>query len=187
MTDEEVYELALSYAVEAHKGQRRRNGTPYIDHPIKVAELVRLSGGDRRIQAAALLHDVLEDTELEPEKIMELGQDIYDVVYAVTKKKGLSEEDYLNRILENPAAAMVKNCDRIHNLWECVHQTPEGTQRDMEYGDFIERYVMESRNLFEGRFTAALDKAIRKTDEERLKETVCGEKWFETEDLKKKA
>lgn len=185
MTDGDIYELAMAYAVEAHRGQRRKNGSPYIDHPIKVAELVRLSGGDRRVQAAALLHDVLEDTDFDPEKIRDLGQDIYDIVDAVTRKGDVREEVYLDRILENPAAAMVKNCDRIHNLWECTHMTPAGTRRQMKYNGFASRYIEKSKAFFLGRFTVALDKSIKKAEEEIFTKNVCGDLWFEEEDLKR--
>lgn len=53
----------LEFAMKAHDGQvRKYDGLPYITHPIAVAELVRGAGGDPNMQAAALLHDVLEDT-----------------------------------------------------------------------------------------------------------------------------
>ena len=76
-----LFSQALAFAAEKHKRQTRRDKiTPYIYHPIRVAELVRDAGYGVRYQVVALLHDVLEDTKTTDEEIMAFGEDIYEAV-----------------------------------------------------------------------------------------------------------
>ena len=90
--DEEQYQLVLKafeFANEAHKGVRRRSGEPYILHPIAVAKIVvdEIGLGCKSI-CAALLHDVVEDTEFTVEDIRRLfGDKIASLVDGLTKIK----------------------------------------------------------------------------------------------------
>lgn len=88
-----LYTKALLTAVEAHGDQKRRwaNGQPYVCHPIRVADLLRLSGAERShiepdyVLAAALMHDVLEDTEYgEMRMRADFPDDVTDMVLEVT-------------------------------------------------------------------------------------------------------
>ena len=93
-----VYEIVLAYAAVKHKGQKRRDGSPYIEHPMTVAKLVEGSGyTGKKYIAAALLHDVLEDTDATEEEMKGIVTD--DVIRAVrllTRGKGQDEAKYLS-------------------------------------------------------------------------------------------
>jgi len=85
--DKKVIRLAFDTAVNAHKNQRRKSGEPYIFHPIAVAKIVaQRIGLDAVSIAAALLHDVVEDTEYTNEDIEQLfGKTIAHIVAGLTK------------------------------------------------------------------------------------------------------
>lgn len=94
---EEAYELAD----DAHCGLRRRNNTD-IDHPAAVAELLAEHGFDPHIVAAGFLHDVLEDTDTDPDEIVErLGPEVAELVVAMTED--VSIEPYKERKAEHRA------------------------------------------------------------------------------------
>ena len=96
--DEEQYQLVLKafeFANEAHKGVRRRSGEPYILHPIAVAKIVvdEIGLGCKSI-CAALLHDVVEDTDFTVEDIERLfGEKIASLVDGLTKIKTALDND----------------------------------------------------------------------------------------------
>lgn len=78
---------ALEFAIKAHAGQKRKyTGEPYINHPIEVAAILRKRGSfTNEVIAAALLHDVVEDTDVTLEQIAErFGLIVAEFVYAVT-------------------------------------------------------------------------------------------------------
>ena len=86
----EIIERAFRFAREAHRGVRRRSGEPYIMHPIAVARIVieELGLGSTSI-CAALLHDVIEDTEYTREDLAaSFGDKIADLVEGLTKISG---------------------------------------------------------------------------------------------------
>ncbi|MCM1142741.1 MAG: hypothetical protein NC453_29565 [Muribaculum sp.] len=101
---------ARSLAYEVHKGQIDKGGTPYYNHPDRVAK--RCETEDEKI--VAYLHDTIEDTEVTPELLKEKGfsQRIIDAVLSVTKIEGESYEDFVARAKQNPIGRMVK----IHDL-----------------------------------------------------------------------
>lgn len=97
--------LAPQVAARAHQGQRRKDGTPYIAHPVRVALRVTEQYSGRgwdwyRAQITAFLHDVVEDTDITIEELRELGFD--EVVLAalerVTKRPGEKYSDFILRI-----------------------------------------------------------------------------------------
>lgn len=159
-----LFSQALAFAAEKHKKQTRRDKiTPYIYHPIRVAELVRDAGYGVRYQVVALLHDVLEDTKTTDEEIMVFGEDIYEAVKLLTRPDGMDEEEYLRKILANPMAAIVKAADKIHNMQEA------SVCEDREWA---QRYVAKSKKYYYGKFNQAVDDAIYKasvsTDEDSV-------------------
>ena len=87
MENNEKLNLALSYAKEMHKGQKRIGGDDYITHPMAVCEIVKSHGYDENYQIAALFHDLLEDTEATEEEIIRYGnEEILKAVKLLTKE-----------------------------------------------------------------------------------------------------
>ncbi len=105
-----MIELALAIAMKAHQGQKDKAGTPYIFHPIRVAE--RCHTTEEKI--VALLHDVIEDTSVTPEFLLEKGfsQEIVEGVLSVTRKAGETYEEFVVRASHNKIGKQVK----IHDL-----------------------------------------------------------------------
>ncbi|MEU3404050.1 HD domain-containing protein [Streptomyces sp. NPDC006670] len=113
LTLAEVEALARS----AHEGQTDKAGRPYAEHLAAVAEGVRLRGGSAAQQAAAWLHDSVEDDALSADRLAAaaLPQEVKDMVLALTKRPGEPVEEYTARILATPGAALVKEADLAHN------------------------------------------------------------------------
>ncbi len=103
---------AFKIAAKAHKGQKDKGGKPYIWHPVIVAATVN----DMKAIPIALLHDVVEDTEITIEQIYEcFSKETAEAVELLTKKPGLDYEKYLIGIKQNPLATAVKVADIKHN------------------------------------------------------------------------
>ena len=92
MQEPELFARAIGLAAERHANQNRKDGTPYIYHPLKVAELVKDAGYGLRYQMAAVLHDVLEDTETTEEELTLFGEDVLEAVKLGTRPEGADEE-----------------------------------------------------------------------------------------------
>ncbi|MDE7401940.1 MAG: HD domain-containing protein, partial [Muribaculaceae bacterium] len=125
----EIIERAYRFAAAAHRGVRRRSGEPYILHPIAVAKIVltELGLGSTSI-CAALLHDVVEDTEFTREDIeANFGPKIAGIVDGLTKisggifgdKASLQAENFRKLLLSMSTdirVILVKMADRLHNM-----------------------------------------------------------------------
>lgn len=108
-----LVQSALERAAKAHQRQRRkRSGLPYITHCVVVRDLVAANGGNEYAQAAALLHDVKEDTK---ESIDEFPQIVKDLVDELTVRPGEPKIEAIKRI-HSKDALLIKLCDRYHNL-----------------------------------------------------------------------
>jgi (p)ppGpp synthase/HD superfamily hydrolase len=108
--NEREVERALKFATIKHLGQPRKfTGEPYIEHPKRVAAIVReLDGVVTDYVVAALLHDTIEDTDTTYEEILsEFNTNVATLVYNLTRQKGLAKEKYY---------AKFSGCDR----WTCV-------------------------------------------------------------------
>lgn len=105
---------AVQIATEAHAGQLRKDGTPYINHPLTVAELV----WGRKAKIVAVLHDVIEDSDITEEDLLRQGfeEDIVRAVVVLTKYDDEYYNSYIKRVAENPLAIQVKLADLVHNL-----------------------------------------------------------------------
>lgn len=104
-------------ATAAHFGQTRRDGvTPYIFHPHSV--VTRLNSRDIYAVCVAWLHDVLEDTHETEATLLSKGVPllVVDTVALLTKEKGVSYQDYLEKIKASPLASKVKIADMLANL-----------------------------------------------------------------------
>uniref|UniRef100_A0AAU2JQY0 HD domain-containing protein n=1 Tax=Streptomyces sp. NBC_00049 TaxID=2903617 RepID=A0AAU2JQY0_9ACTN len=101
----------------AHEGQTDKAGRPYAEHLAAVAEGVRLRGGTAEQQAAAWLHDAIEDDALSLTWLdsAALPQPVKDMVLALTKRPGEPVEQYAARILATPGALLIKESDLAHN------------------------------------------------------------------------
>jgi (p)ppGpp synthase/HD superfamily hydrolase len=117
-----LYERALRIATQAHKDQvRKQDGSPYIVHPMMVAKILSDHGFSAEVVAAGLVHDVLEDTVVtEDELRAELGDEVTDIVTAVSEDKDLPwekrKEQYVEAVVSaGEAVWAVSVADKIHN------------------------------------------------------------------------
>lgn len=117
-----LIEKAARIAVDAHKTQLRKDdASPYIVHPFMVATILLKHGFRDEVVAAALVHDVIEDTEYPVEKMaLELGPDVMHIVRAVTQDDALSWDDKKKNYIETVRAGdaevkAVATADKIHN------------------------------------------------------------------------
>ena len=127
---------AFQYAAEHHSQQLRKDGTPYITHPLAVAELVVEMGLDLDSVIAALLHDTIEDTDATHDEIAKLfGVTVADLVEGVTKltrvqytSKEEEQMENLRKMLMAMAkdirVILIKICDRLHNMRTMAYQSP---------------------------------------------------------------
>ena len=108
-----MLELALSIATEAHRGQFDKAGIDYIEHPIFVASQV----DPEEEKAVALLHDVIEDSSVTAEELLNAGlpETVVTAVQILSKKKGQDYQTYLKTVKSNPLARAVKLADLKHN------------------------------------------------------------------------
>jgi len=113
-----MLEQAIAFAVEAHQGQVDAAGEPYILHPLRVMLMVRAFGMDEEEQAAALLHDVVEDTDVRIADIeRHFGPRVDDLVYALTRQEGEDYTAYIDRVIAAGVAAQtIKKIDLMDNL-----------------------------------------------------------------------
>ena len=104
---------AMKIAFEAHKNQTDKNGIPYIYHPIHLAEQM----ADEKTICVALLHDVVEDTDITFEQLVREGfpDDIIEALKLLTHDDSIQYMDYVKEIKSNPIAAAVKLADLKHN------------------------------------------------------------------------
>jgi GTP diphosphokinase / guanosine-3',5'-bis(diphosphate) 3'-diphosphatase len=109
----ELINRAITFAVKAHGGQLDKAGQPYILHPLRVMLSMKTETG----RICAVLHDVLEDTDVTKNDIIgAFGVDIYAVVETLTKRKDEDYFDYIKRIRPHPTAKAVKLADLHDNM-----------------------------------------------------------------------
>jgi GTP diphosphokinase / guanosine-3',5'-bis(diphosphate) 3'-diphosphatase len=150
---------ALKFSAEKHRHQRRkdREASPYINHPIEVAELLLRVGQveDPDIVAAAILHDTIEDTDTKPEEIEALfGGKVLSLVEEVTDDKSLPKEVRKQLQVEtapykSEGAKQIKMADKISNLRDIVHSPPAkwSDERKLDYVNWSERVVAGLRGV----------------------------------------
>lgn len=132
---------AFYVADRAHEGQKRASGEPYIIHPLAVAEILAHLQIDRSTLIAALLHDVVEDTEITLDEVKEkFGEEVAFLVDGVTKlnqfqyqtKEDQQIENYRKMILamaKDVRVVVIKLGDRLHNMRTLKHMRPDKQQR----------------------------------------------------------
>ncbi len=111
-----MLERAIETAVVAHAGQVDKNGEAYILHPLRVMLAVRERGGTTEQQAAAVLHDVLEDCDVANGFLeSRFPAVVHDLVEALTHIEGEEYDDFLRRVARKPGALLVKEADILDN------------------------------------------------------------------------
>jgi len=136
---------ALTFAAERHSQQRRKDShaSPYINHPIQVAELLWRVGGVREINTlvAAVLHDTVEDTGTQPEELRErFGEAVLALVLEVTDDKRLPKAErkrlqVVNASHKSNAARQIKLADKACNVRDITRTPPADwpLERKREY------------------------------------------------------
>ena len=129
-------EKALNYSIESHKTQFRKSGEPYVVHPILVASITAYYSNDEHMVISALLHDVVEDTDVTIDEIeKEFGIDVACIVDGLTKIVEIREHEFnvtgdakkllssaltfrkmLIASIKDVRIMVVKLCDRLHNM-----------------------------------------------------------------------
>ena len=139
--DMEILDKAYQLAARAHDGQFRRSGEPYICHPLHVAMLLVDLGMDTESLAAALMHDVVEDTSVTLDELeSQFGADVAHMVDGVTKLTKIKfssveeqQAENLRKMLmamsQDVRVMIIKLCDRLHNM-RTGDAWPEQKRRD---------------------------------------------------------
>ena len=135
-TDIDYIKRAYAFAYKAHDGQVRKSEEPYIIHPINVAILLADLDSDKQTIASGLLHDVIEDCNIDGQQIEEnFGSDVRLIVEGVTKLGKLSFSSKEERqaenfrklivaVAEDVRTLLVKLSDRLHNMRTLDHMAP---------------------------------------------------------------
>lgn len=150
---------AMRFSAEKHRDQRRKDthASPYINHPIQVAETLSTLGEVRDVHLllAALLHDTIEDTDTTPEEIEAVfGAEVLALVLEVTDDKRLPKQDRKRLQIENTPhktlqARLLKLADKICNVYDILHSPPVdwSLQRKQEYLLWTEKVVSGLRGV----------------------------------------
>lgn len=130
----------IEYVKEKHKGQVRKQGTPYYWHPVAVSRILYDKGiRDKNILTAALFHDLIEDTSVTYEEIKEISNEsIAKMVKILSKEKGCEMSEYIQKIKENNSTKLIKLADRLHNLSETKLCSEE----------FQKKYIKETEDWY---------------------------------------
>jgi guanosine-3',5'-bis(diphosphate) 3'-pyrophosphohydrolase len=165
---EQVLRVRRAYEVgaEAHEGQTRKSGEPYITHPVAVAGILGELGLDAETIIAAILHDTLEDTALTRERITaEFGSTVAELVDGVTKldkvrfssRQEAAAESFRKMLLamaRDLRVILIKLADRLHNMRTLGSMEPESRRRIAR--ETLEIYAPIAQRLGMNRFKAEL-------------------------------
>lgn len=131
---------ALEIAVESHKNQKQKDGTPYALHPIRLS--MSLQTEEEKI--VAMLHDVVEDTDWTFEDLVGEGfsENVIEALRLLTHTDGSPYEDYVERLASNPLAKVVKIADLADNM--DLKRIPAPAEKDFNR---LQKYHRAWRNL----------------------------------------
>ena len=112
-----MIEDAITFAAQAHQGQLDKLGEPYIFHPVRVMMLVKQEGGSEAELVAAILHDVIEDTDTTLEEVETLfSAEVAALVDAISRRPGEDYIEYVERcVASGPSAIRLKRADLSDN------------------------------------------------------------------------
>ncbi|OGD15119.1 MAG: hypothetical protein A2W20_03745 [Candidatus Aminicenantes bacterium RBG_16_66_30] len=162
-----VLQKAYVFAGKAHKGQVRRSGEPYLSHPLEVADYLADMKLDKTTLVAALLHDVLEDTDATAADIREnFGKEVAALVEGVTKISRVQEvspevrrAETIRKIIlamtDDIRIIFIKLADRVHNL-KTLRHLDEERQRQIAR-ETLDIYAPIANRLGMGRIRAELE------------------------------
>jgi len=174
--------VAALFAARKHKGQRRKDpaATPYINHPLAVAELLSRVGGvtDMVVLQAALLHDTIEDTATTGDELEALfGKEVRELVEEVTDDKSLPDTERKRLQVTHagalsPGAQLIKLADKTCNVTDVTLDSPTqwSVQRKVDYLTWTEQVVanLSRPNLsLQTQFNAVLREKRRLFDQGR--------------------
>ena len=155
--DKELLARAFRFAATAHAGQTRSSGEPFVHHPWAVAKICAELHLDEQSLAAALLHDVVEDTETEPDDVRtEFGDEIAQLVEGVTKltrtsfqtREQSDAENFRKMIVamaQDVRVILIKLADRLHNMRTIEYQGKQAQVRKAK--ETIEVYAPLAHRL----------------------------------------
>ena len=152
---------AAAFAAEKHRDQRRKDpeASPYINHPIALANLLASQGVTTPdVLCAALLHDTIEDTETTADELRNtFGTAVAGFVLEVTDDKSLPKAERKRLQIEHaahasPQAKLVKLADKICNLRDILSSPPSDwpVERKQEYFDWAAKVVAGVRDVHPG-------------------------------------
>jgi len=166
--------LAVNFAADKHQHQRRKNKekTPYINHPLRVANILAEADiDDIDILIAAILHDTVEDTDTTFDEIEStFGKTVRDYVYEVTDDKSLNKAERKRQQISHSSvisdgAKCIKMADKTHNLQSFLTSSPVGWTVNRIQGYFVwSKAVLEGcRNVNKKLESYIFDKLFKDT------------------------
>lgn len=134
-TPAEQLSMAVALAATRHDGQIDKGGKPYILHTLKVMHYLKTE--DLELMAAAVMHDIIEDTDTTYEelRIMGFSERVIRAVAGMTKIKGQTPAEYLAQVMANVDSALIKLADLRHN--SDIRRLKGVTEKDVKR---IEKY-----------------------------------------------
>lgn len=131
--DEDIKIRAYKFAFEVHKGQKRKDGIDYINHPVEVATILAKNGASDTLIAAGLLHDTIEDANVTKEKLYSLfPKEVVDIVLLDSEDKSKSWEERKQTTFNNLSTCdntnflMLVCADKVSNLRSIKKQIEHG-------------------------------------------------------------
>ena len=152
---------AIVFATQQHAEQKRKDGSPYIFHPLAVMRWLKDRGYGEEYLTTAMLHDVLEDTDAKEEDLEEYGEQVSNAVKLLTRKKGVKEDKYLEELMKDPVARAVKEADKISNMEELLTTDTS----DPVLKSFAEYYTKKTERYYFHVFSPELDRLIEAAEE----------------------
>lgn len=138
---------AILIATNAHSGQFDKGGMPYILHPLKVMHYTKSQ--DEVVQVVAVLHDVIEDTNVTYKDLLNQGicQEAIDAIKCLTKQPGQTYDEYKELVKSNKTAIKVKMADLRHN--SDIRRLKGVTEKDIARVSKYHQFYLELQQIAE--------------------------------------
>lgn len=148
-----MLEKAIEIAARAHQGQKDKSGQPYILHPLRV--MMNCSGDVEKV--SAVLHDVLEDTQVTIKELQEAGisEEALQLILLLTKREDEPYDEYIEKICSSPSACHIKLADLKDNM--NLKRLPEPSEKDYER---LEKYERAWERIHEVLASGKKEKAL---------------------------